>query len=182
MKERDNKPILLFDPDIEKGRSVRAILQREGYRNVTWVSSEREATRLLRSGFVHQFVLPESLRNRVLEWPVFLDKMVKRPRNTTYRSLAPLILGQEQPYQAVSGALITLVGAIVRDQLADNPERLRETVERARYVKLLALRLQASSFQVDRVVLAAWLFEKDLFDLLLTPLVQLYDLVSLLFR
>jgi DNA-binding response OmpR family regulator len=177
---RDDKPILLFEPDIDKGKSLRTLLRREGYRNVTLASSEREAARVLRSGIVQLLVVPDSLRNRVREWPSLLDKTVKRPRIVTYRSLAPLVLGQEQPYQAVSGALIALVGARVRERLADDPDRQRETVERARYAKLLALRLQCSSFQVDRIVLAAWLFEKDLFGPLLTPLAQVFDSTSLI--
>jgi DNA-binding response OmpR family regulator len=177
---RDDKKILLYEPDIDKGRALRTILRREGYGSVTWVSSEREAVRAIRSGAMNLLVVPETLRNRELQWKSFMGSKIESLRIAAYRSIAPLVLGQELPYQAVSDSLIALVGAMVRRQLVDDPERLRETVDRARYCKLLALRLQLSPYQVDRATLAGWLYEKNLFGSLLSSLAAFFRIETLI--
>jgi DNA-binding response OmpR family regulator len=177
---RDDKKILLFEPDIDKGRALRTLLSHEGYGNVTWVSSEREAARAMRSGAMNLLVMPEALRNREQQLTAFMGSKVDPPRVAAYRSIAPLILGQELPYQAVSDSLTALVGAMVRRQLEKEPERLRETVDRARYCKLLALRLQLSPCQVDRASLAGWLYEKKIFGSLLSPLAAFFRIETLI--
>jgi DNA-binding response OmpR family regulator len=178
--DRDDRKILLFEPDIDKGRALRTLLHREGYGCVTWVSSEREAARAIRSGAMNLLVMPEALRNREQQWTTFLGSKIEPLRIAAYRSIAPLILGQELPYQAVSDSLIALVGAMVRRQLANEPNRLRETVDRARYCKLLALRLQLSPYQVDRAALAGWCFEKKIFGPLLSPLATFFKIETLI--
>jgi DNA-binding response OmpR family regulator len=178
--DRDDKKILLFEPDIDKGRALRTLLRREGYGNVTWVSSEREAARAMRSGAMDLLVIPEVLRNQAAQWNTFMGSRTEPMPMVTYRSIAPLILGQELPYQAVSDSLTALVGAVVRQSLASEQERLRETVERARYCKLLALRMQLSSYQVDRAALAGWLYKKDHYGSLIAPLAKFFRIERLI--
>ena len=178
--DRDDKKILLFEPDIDKGRALRTLLCREGYGNVTWVSSEREAVRAMRNGTMDLLVIPEALRNQEQQWTALTGSKTEPLPIAAYRSIAPLILGQELPYQAVSDSLTALVSAMVRQSLVNEPERLRETVDRARYCKLLALRLQLSPYQVDRAVLAGWLYEKDLYDSLISPLATFFRIEALI--
>ncbi|MBN1128814.1 MAG: response regulator, partial [Chitinispirillaceae bacterium] len=126
-------------------------------------SSEREAVRILGSGHSNHLLLPEALHARLPGLFSLCGKKIIQPRISEYRAIAPLVFGQVLPYQSVSGALIALVSAMVRERLKNDPDRLHETAERARYCRLLALRLQGTPLQVDRAILAGWLFEQELF-------------------
>ena len=164
----DDKKILLLETDIDKGKALRALLRREGYRKVTWVTSDQEAQRILKDGSINKLVMSEASRHRTARWIPSLGKGVEVPRVSYYRSIAPLVLGQELPYQTMSESLLAFVEMMVRERLRTDPERLRDTLERVRYCQLLALRLQLSPVHVDSAILAGWLYDKEQFHRWLT--------------
>jgi DNA-binding response OmpR family regulator len=152
----DDKKILLVEFDIDRGKALRAILRREGYDNVTWVSSDPEAERVLLNGNINIVLMSEAAHHRNDVWLARVQKHCELPPCFFYRAIAPFLFGQELPYQAMGESMTSLVGALVRDRLQGDPDRLHETLDRVRYCKLLSLRMQFGPARIDRSVLAAW--------------------------
>jgi DNA-binding response OmpR family regulator len=176
----DDKKILLLETDIDKGKALRALLRREGYRRVTWVSSDQEAQRIIKEGAINKIIMSEAARHRTARWISTLGKGLDAPRVSYYRSIAPLVLGQELPYQTMSESLAAFIEMMVKERLQGDVARLRETQERVRYCQLLALRLQLSPVHVDGAILAAWLYDKEPFRRWLACFSAAYRLESLL--
>jgi DNA-binding response OmpR family regulator len=160
----DDKRILLLENDVDKGKALRTILRREGYRKVTWVSSDQEAQRILKEGSTNKIVMSEAARHRTARWLHNATKGPDAPRISFYRSIAPLVLGQEVQYQLMSDAALSFVETVVRERLQQEPARLQAALDRVRYCRLLALRLQLSPVHVDGAILAAWLYDKEPFQ------------------
>jgi len=147
--------ILLLEPDRTRGSAIRSMLRAEGYDKVTWVPSAKEAGDALSKEPFHLFLVNGRLFRPKGPWLDQIGDSVTHPR-ISYYQIAPMLLGQEYPYEEMSTALINTVSYLVQIKLAHEPGLLQEIVTCARYGKLLAFRLGLNRRQVDGVVLGAW--------------------------
>jgi DNA-binding response OmpR family regulator len=147
--------ILLLEPDRIRGGAIRSLLRADGYSQVTWVVSALEVGPALSKEPFHLLLVNGRLFRPKGPWLDQIAKGTALPR-ISYYHLAPMLLGQEYPYEEMSSALISTVSFLVKTRLAHEPGLLQEIVSRARYGKLLASRLGLDRRQVDGVVLTAW--------------------------
>ncbi|OPX36898.1 MAG: hypothetical protein B1H11_06720 [Desulfobacteraceae bacterium 4484_190.1] len=171
-KTCSQKKILLLEPDRARSSALQTLLDREGYSNVEPAYSTEEAIRICEEN------LPELL---LVNGRTF-DSQTSRFKDITHKyglspvsfyQFAPILLGQEYSYRKMSQALINLVMFFMKKSIKEDEKQLQEILTRARYCKLLALRLNLSPSQVDGLILAAWLssnkFGKRLTRLITTP-------------
>jgi DNA-binding response OmpR family regulator len=164
-KERENllrqdhyhteEKILLLEPDRARGSAIRSLLRAEGYEKVTWALSAKEAGHTLSKESFHLFLVNGRLFRPKGPWLDQIGNGATLPR-ISYFQIAPMLLGQEYPYEEMSGAIINLVSYLVKVKLAHEPGLIQEIITCARYGKLLGLRLGLDRRQVDGVVLGAW--------------------------
>ena len=147
--------ILLLEPDRTRGSAIRSLLRAEGYDKVTWALSAKEAGHALSKESFHLFLVNGRLFRPKGPWLEQIGNGAVLPR-ISYYQIAPMLLGQEYPYDEMSTALVNMVSYLVQIKLAHEPGLLQEIVTCARYGKLLALRLGLDRRQVDGVVLGAW--------------------------
>jgi len=164
-KERENllqqehfqaeERILLLEPDPTRGGAIRSLLRTEGYGNVTWILSDKEIEQALAKERFHLLLVNGRLFRPKGPW---LENLVNRTDfpKISYYQIAPMLLGQEYPYDDMSNALINMMSYMVQTKLAHEPGLLQDIVTCVRYGKLLALRLGLDRRQVDGVALAAW--------------------------
>ncbi|MCD6560848.1 MAG: response regulator [Deltaproteobacteria bacterium] len=171
-KTCSQKKILLLEPDRARSSALQTLLDREGYSNVELAYSTEEAIRICEEN------LPELL---LVNGRTF-DSQTSRFKDITHKyglspvsfyQFAPILLGQEYSYRQMSQALINLVMFLMKKSIKEDEKQLQEILTRARYCKLLALRLNLSPSQADGLILAAWLssnkFGKRLTRLITTP-------------
>jgi len=171
-KTCSQKKILLLEPDRARSSALQTLLDREGYSNVEPAYSTEEAIRICEEN------LPELL---LVNGRTF-DSQTSRFKDITHKyglspvsfyQFAPILLGQEYSYRKMSQALINLVMFFMKKSIKEDEKQLQEILTRARYCKLLALRLNLSPSQVDGLILASWLssnkFGKRLTRLITTP-------------
>jgi DNA-binding response OmpR family regulator len=147
--------ILLLEPDRTRGGAVRSLLRAEGYGEVTWIVSVTELGPVLAKEHFHLLLVNGRLFRPKGPWLDQIAKGIPLPR-ISYYHLAPMLLGQEYPYEEMSSALINTVSYLVKTRLAHEPGLLHEISMWVRYGKLLASRLGLDLRQVDGVVLTAW--------------------------
>jgi DNA-binding response OmpR family regulator len=147
--------ILLLEPDRTRGSAIRSLLRAEGYSKVTWILSAQEIKQALAKERFHLLMVNGRLYRPKGPWLDHLGTGADLPR-ISYYQIAPMLLGQEYPYDAMSDALISMMSHIVRIKLAHEPSLLKDIGTCSRYSKLLSLRLGLDRRQVDGVVLAAW--------------------------
>lgn len=148
--------ILLLESDLERSRALMTLLRREGFPNVKWVASVKEAVRAYEEEPVDRLVA----NGRTFKSQGNLIKQLSQyvtPSIMSFYNIRNLLLAQEHPYAQMSASLTSLVAFIVRRALHDREEQLAEVIAAARYCKLLAMRMGLPAVSVDGAVLAAWL-------------------------
>jgi DNA-binding response OmpR family regulator len=155
-KAHTERKILLLEPDRARAAALKTILRGEGYLDVAWVLSPRETVKALKREPSDLLLVNGRFFQPKGSWLKDISQEIELPR-ISYYHLKPFLLGQEHSYHQMSQALIDLAAFLVRERLKDNRTHLQETLARAKYCKLLALRLGLRPGQVDGVVLAAWL-------------------------
>ncbi len=148
--------ILLLESDLERSRALMTLLRREGFPNVKWVASVKEAVRAYEEEPVDRLVA----NGRTFKSQGHLIKQLAQhvtPTILSFYNIRNLLLAQEHPYAQMSASLTSLVAFIVRRALHDHEEQLTEVIATARYCKLLAMRMGLPAVYVDGAVLAAWL-------------------------
>ncbi|MFW6357427.1 MAG: DUF4388 domain-containing protein [bacterium] len=146
--------IVLLDPDRRRAGALRTLLQDEGYNNVSWALSPREAGMTMKREGGDLLLVNGALFKAGGAW---LREVEIPPRQISFYEIGPLLLGQEYAYGPMSDSLVEMVAFWVRRSLHQNPELLQETLNRVKYCKLLGLRIRLDKTQLDGVVLAAWL-------------------------
>lgn len=164
-KERENllqqeriqpkERILLLEPDRTRGSAIRSLLRAEGYGEVTWILSDQELQQALDKERFHLLLVNGRVFRPKGPWLEKLGHRTVVPR-ISYYQLAPMLIGQEYPYEEMSNALVSMISYMVQTKFAHEQERVQDIVTCARYGKLLALRLGLERRQVDGVLLAAW--------------------------
>jgi DNA-binding response OmpR family regulator len=148
--------ILLLEPDLERSRALMTLLRREGFPNVKWAASVKEALRACDEEPVDRIVVNgrtfKSQGNTIKQLSRHLN-----PSMMSFYNIRNLLLAQEHPYAQMSASLTSLVAFIIRRALHDQEERLSEVIATARYCKLLAMRIGLPAVMVDGSVMAAWL-------------------------
>jgi DNA-binding response OmpR family regulator len=147
--------LLLLEPDRARGSAVRSLLRAEGYDKMTWVHSAGEVEHALSKEPCDLLLVNGRLFRPKGPWLDQIGNSVPLPR-ISYYHIAPMLLGQDYPYEEMSKALISMVSYLVQMKLDHEPDLIQQIVACARYGKLLALRLGLGRRQVDGVVLAAW--------------------------
>ncbi len=158
---RTKRKILLLEPDRDRASALRTILRGEGYPNVAWVLSPEETVKALKRGPSDVLLVNGRFFQPRGSWLRDICQEIEPPY-IAYYHLTPLLLGQEYSYHQMSEALIGLAAFLVTMRLQGNQGELQEILTRARYCKLLALRLELRPGQVDGAVLAAWLSAEGL--------------------
>ncbi len=148
--------ILLLEPDLERSRALMTLLRREGFPNVKWVASVKEAVKTLEEEPVDRVVANARafrLQGR------FAKKLSDHlsPSILSFYNIRSMLLTQEHAYAQMSASVVSLVSFAVRRALQDAEEALGEIIAVARYCKLLAMRMGLPAVCVDGAVLAAWL-------------------------
>ncbi|MFO7870278.1 MAG: DUF4388 domain-containing protein [Kiritimatiellia bacterium] len=89
-----------------------------------------------------------------------LPRLPKRRETEERRPPAPERKPGPPPpaYQDMSRSVINAVALIVMGRTGDAPAELEKIRARVRYCQLMGARQDLSAFQIDRVVIAAWLF------------------------
>ncbi|MBW2103329.1 MAG: response regulator [Deltaproteobacteria bacterium] len=153
---RPRRNILLVEPDPARAKALKTLLAKEGVRVAASASDPEEALRSVQEETPDLVVF-----NRRALSGAFSETQAHCNRSgiptSAYDALAPLLLGEAYPYQEVGEALLRVVSLVMSRSLAKTPEKLKETRRRARYVRLLALRMGLPPARVDAVVLASWL-------------------------
>ena len=155
-ESKSGSRILLLEPDLERSRALITILRREGFPNVIWSASLKDAIKTVKEEPVDMIVANGRSFKPQGNW----IREISRDAPTRFIScynLRGMLLGQEYPYVQMSDALISLISFIVRESLKSNEEALADIVTTARFCKLLAMRMGLPAVQVDGAVLAAWL-------------------------
>lgn len=176
---RNEKTVLLLEPDLDTFRALKTLLRKEGFTTVHWASSSEEVARIFKEGPSDLLLVNGRYYHKQGPWLSEILKEIELPK-ISYYFTRPLLLGQEFPYSQMSEALISLVAFLVKNSLRKNNEKLREVLMRVRYCKLLALRLGLSPGQVDGTVLAAWLSTEVLGEALLEQMPSPYDLKEII--
>jgi DNA-binding response OmpR family regulator len=153
--------ILLMEPDLERSRALMSLLRKEGFVNVQWVSSVKEAVKAIEDQPVDRVVANGRVFKPQATEMKPLSRMVKSSLISFY-NIRNMLLAQEYGYPQMSAALMALVTFIVRNALRDQPELLSEIATTARYCKLLSMRMGLPAVSVDGAVLAAWLSAPDI--------------------
>ena len=171
-KTRSHKKILLLEPDRARSSALRTLLDREGYTNVDPAYTTEEAIGICEENLPELFLVNgRTFDSRTSRFKEITHKYGLSP--VSFHQFAPILLGQEYSYHQMSQALINLVMFLMKKSMKEDEQQLQEILTRARYCKLLALRLNLSQSQVDGLVLAAWLssnkFGKRLTRLITTP-------------
>ncbi len=148
--------ILLMEPDLERSRALITLLRREGYANIQWVASAREAAKAMEEEPADRVVANGRVFRPQGSWLKQISRFVS-PSAMSFYNIRNMLLAQEYPYSQMSGALMSLVAFIVRKTLNDQDPLLAEIITKARYCKLLAMRVGLPAVSVDGAVLAAWL-------------------------
>jgi DNA-binding response OmpR family regulator len=169
---QSEKRILLLEPDLDRYRALSGLLRREGFPKVTWVASLQELMASLKKRPADLLLANGRVFHAQGSWLKEIPSEMKLPP-VSYYNLRSMLLGQEYPYDKMSEALISLISLIVKRGLKDNDDQSQEIMDRVRYCKLLAMKLNLTAAQVDSTVIAAWLsmpgVEEALLDKLVTP-------------
>lgn len=155
-ESRSGSRILLVEPDLERSRALMTLLRREGFSNIQWVSSLKEAVKAADEELVDKLVVNGRLYKSGSQG-MKKNSFAPLLPITSFYNIRNMLLGQEYPYSQMSEALLSLVSFIIRRSLQNEEEPLEEIVNTARYCKLLAIRMGLPAIQVDGAVLAAWL-------------------------
>lgn len=169
---RTQKKILLVEPDYARAGAIKTLLRSEGYPDVNWASTQEDAIRICEEKPPDLLLVNGLTFDSHISWLKDISRKFGTP-TIPFHQLAPALLGQEYPYHQMSQALMSLVAFLMKKSIKGEDRQLQEILARARYCKLLALRLNLSLSQVDSLVLAAWLsankFGKKLMNLISTP-------------
>ncbi|MFO7568270.1 MAG: response regulator [Smithellaceae bacterium] len=147
--------LLLLEQDLDRARALMTLLRREGFPNVRWVASPKDAATALQEKSADMLVANGRMFKPQGAWIRELPPEVLPSFISNY-NIRSMLLGQEHPYTQMSEALVSLVTFIVRQNVKDK-DQLQEILTTARYCKLLSMRLGLASVEVDGVVLATWL-------------------------
>ncbi len=168
----NEKKLVLVEPEVTRANALKTILKGEGYTNIQWITSPEELPKILGDQSFDRLLVNGRSYPAMGSWQKAIPESIELPQ-TSYYNPAMLVAGQDYPYQVMSESLINLAAAFVRKHLENEPHRIQEVLTRARYCKLLALKLDLFQTQIDGVVLAAWFstFEKnrDLLKQIATP-------------
>jgi len=170
--------ILLMEPDLERSRALITLLRREGFTNVQWASSVKEALKVIEEEPVDRVVANGRIFRPQGNWMKQFSKSVL-PSSMSFYNIRNMLLAQEYAYTQMSGALISLVTFVVRKALQDRQELLSEITTTARYCKLLAMRMGLPAISVDGAVMAAWLSAPDIGKLVYENMPSPYPLDDL---
>ncbi len=155
--------IVLLETDGARARAIKALLHTEGYDHVTWAMSPADASKELEEIKPDLLMVNGQTFRPEGPWLTDVHSKTEIPP-ISYYEITPFLLGQEYSYRHMSEALVNVITFLVRKYLQNKPDRLKETVARVKHCKLVALRMRLSRSQVDSVVLAAWLSEKQVGD------------------
>ena len=171
-KTRTQRKILLLEPDLSRAGALKTLLHGEGYPDVNRASTQEDAIKICEEKSPDLLLVNGHTFDSQVSWLKDLSRKFGLPC-IFFHQLAPILLGQEYPYRQMSQALISLVVFLMKRSLKGEDRQLQETLARARYCKLLALRLNLPPSQVDGLVLSVWLsankFGKRLMHLIATP-------------
>ncbi len=148
--------IVLLEPDPKRASAIRTLLLAEGCSKVSWALSPLEASKALRAMEADLLLVNGAVFRPRGEWLQAMEGM-SPSQHISFYDVGPLLLGQEHPYQRMGRALIEMTACLVRRILRDDLAELRDTFDRVKLCKLLAVRLGLPRRQVDAAVLAAWL-------------------------
>jgi len=154
--------LLLLEPELNRARAYRTLLELEGIKGVTWVSTLKDAKKHITKDLFDTLLVNGNIFNREGTWLKEIKETKTDLDILYYYNLAPLLLQQVYPYEQMSHALISMADFFVSQILKDQHKRLAEIRLCAKYGKLLSLRLGMSGAKVDAVVLAAWLSVPEL--------------------
>ena len=170
--------ILLMEPDLERSRALITLLRREGFSNVQWVSSVKEAAKIIDEEPVDRVVANGRAFRPQGSWVKQLSPSVS-PSLMSFYNVRNMLLTQEYAYTQMSGALISLVTFVIRRTLHDRQDMLSEIITASRYCRLLAMRMGLPAISVDGAVLAAWLSVPDIGKILYEQMPSPYPLDDL---
>ncbi|UCF83636.1 MAG: response regulator [Desulfobacteraceae bacterium] len=171
-KTRTQRKILLLEPDFARAGALKTLLHGEGYSDVNWASTQEDAIKICEEKSPDLLLVNGRTFDSQVSWLRDISQKFGLP-HISFRQLAPILLGQEYPYHQMSQALMSLVVFLMKRSMKGEDGQLQEILARARYCKLLALRLNLPPRRVDGLVLSAWLsankFGKKLMNLIATP-------------
>jgi DNA-binding response OmpR family regulator len=154
--------LLLLEPELNRARAFRALLELEGIKGITWASTLKDAKKFIGKGGFDTLLVNGNVFNREGAWVKELKEKTPRVDIFYYHNFSPLLLQQVYTYEQMSRAMISMADFFVGQVLKDQPKRLAEIRLCAKYGKLLALRLGLDGAKVDAIVLAAWLSVPEL--------------------
>ena len=157
-----SKRILLLDPELNRARSIRSLLENEGVKEVAWAASIKDVAMMLKKGSFDALLVNGNIFSQDGRWLQEINVEKDIPEVLYYSNFSPLLLGQAYPYRQLADALISTASFFVSWILKDQPRCLSEIRLCARYGKLLAMRLGLSEAKMDAVILASWLSVPEL--------------------
>ncbi len=179
-EETKEKNILLLEPELSIARAISTILKGEGYGETDWVSSPEELSKAIKNGRYDSVLVNANIYSPYGDWMEGLSQGDSLPEFVYYNKVSPILMGEELPYQEMSKALISAISYLVRVHLKDKQRELDNLAARARYCKLLALRLKLSPAKMDGVIIAAWLSDPQVFKELVNKIELPYKIEEIL--
>ncbi len=152
-----SKRLLLLEPELNRARALKTLLELEGTKAITWISTLKDAQKHLSKGNFDTLLVNGTIFHREGSWRKEIETAHPSIDIVFYGNFSPLLLQQAYTYEQMSTALVSMVDFFVSHTLKDQHKRLAETRLCAKYGKLLALRVGLNGAKVDAVVLAAWL-------------------------
>lgn len=176
---RPSESVMLLEADQARARAMKALLQAEGYDHVSWAMSPTDVIGACEGKQPDVLLVNGQLFRPDGPWLTELHGKAELPR-ITYYEVTPFLQGQEFSYRQMSDALVNAIAFLVRKHLQDKPDTLKDTVERVKHCRLVALRMRLSRRVVDGVSLAAWLSAPEIGSELVTQISTPYKLQEIL--
>lgn len=162
-KVRRSERIMLLEADQPRARAIKALLQTEGYDHVAWAISPDDVANCFEDNAPDLLVVNSETFRPEGSWLTELRSKIQLPP-ISYYEVRPFLLGQEYSYRQMSDALVNAIAYLVRKDLQSDPGKLKETVERVKHCRLVALRMRLARSVVDGVTFAAWLSGEQIGD------------------
>ncbi len=154
--------ILLLEPELNRARAIRTLLELEGARGIIWVSTLKDVKKQITKNTYEILLVNGTIFNRGGTWVKTLEEIRPSLEIFYYDSLSPLLLQQAYAYEQMSAGMISMADFFVGRVLKNHPKQLSEIRLCAKYGKLLGMRIGLSGAKVDAIVLSAWLSASEL--------------------
>ncbi len=151
------KRILLLEPELNRARAFRTLLELEGTKEVAWSSSVKDVLTHLKKKTFDALLVNGNIFKQGGKWLEEIKTANDPIEVFYYFNFSPLLLQQAFSYELMSESMISMAAFFASWALKDEPKRLAELRLCARYTRLLAARVGLKGAQVDAAVLASWL-------------------------